>query len=144
MNGLVIEKPLPTADGDSQAFWEGLRSGRLLLQHCADCGHVQYYQQRICRQCQSDNLQLKPASGKGTIHSYSVVYRAPGPAFKDDVPYAVLLVDLEEGPRMVSSLVGKDFDALDFDAPLTLKIIQINDEVSLPCFDLAINELHSS
>ena len=60
------------------------------------------------------------------------------------MPYAVLLVDLEEGPRMVSSLVGKDFDALDFDAPLTLKIIQINDEVSLPCFELAINELHSS
>lgn len=135
MNELVIEKPLPTADGDSQAFWDGLKRGQMLLQHCADCGHVQYYQQRICRQCQSENMQHKAASGRGTIHSYSVVYRAPGPAFKGDVPYAVLLIDLEEGPRMISSLVGKDFDALDFDIPVQLKTIQISDDVSLPCFE---------
>ncbi|KXJ49167.1 MAG: Zn-ribbon domain-containing OB-fold protein [Cycloclasticus sp.] len=134
MNDLIIQKPLPIADGDSQAFWDGLKIGQLLLQHCADCGHVQYYQQRICRQCQSENLQHKAASGRGTVHSYSVVYRAPGPAFKQDVPYAVLLIDLEEGPRMISSLVGKDFDVLDFDVPVQLETIKITDDVYLPCF----------
>lgn len=139
MNDLIIQKPLPIADGDSQAFWDGLKTGQLLLQHCTDCAHVQYYQQRICRQCQSENLQHKAASGRGTIHSYSVVYRAPGPAFKQDVPYAVLLIDLEEGPRMISSLVGKDFDALDFDIPVQLETIQITDDVYLPCFHL-VNE----
>jgi len=131
-----LDKPLPIPDGDSQALWDGLKNGELLLQHCDDCGHVQYYQQRICRQCQSANLQHKAASGRGTIHSFSVVYRAPGPAFKEDVPYAVLLIDLEEGPRMISSLVGKDFDALDFDCPVKLKTIKIADEVCLPCFEL--------
>ncbi|MEW4982551.1 MAG: Zn-ribbon domain-containing OB-fold protein [Cycloclasticus sp.] len=136
MNSQAIEKPLPIADGDSEAFWEGLKTGKLLLQHCCECDHVQYYQQRICRQCQSENLQHRAASGRGTIHSYSVVHRAPGPAFKLDVPYAVLLIDLEEGPRMISSLVGKDFDALNFDIPVKLKTVQIADDSYLPCFEL--------
>lgn len=132
----ALNKPMPIADGDSQAYWEGIKDGKLLLQHCTDCGHIQYYQQRLCRQCQSDKLIHKKASGKGVIYSYSVVYRAPGPAFKSDVPYAVLLVTLEEGPRMISALVGKDFDALNFDKPVTLQIVQTGDDVYLPCFAL--------
>ncbi|MBQ0725569.1 MAG: OB-fold domain-containing protein [Cycloclasticus sp.] len=132
----VLTKPLPTPDGDSQALWDGLKNGKLLLQHCDDCGHVQYYQQGMCRLCQSTKLRHQAASGKGTIYSYSVVYRAPGPAFKDDVPYAVLLVQLEEGPRMISSLVGKNFDALDFDVAVRLTTAAISDEISLPYFEL--------
>jgi uncharacterized OB-fold protein len=132
----TIRKPLPTTDGDSQALWDGLKEGKLLLQHCADCGHVQYYQQSLCRLCQSKNLVHKPASGRGKIHSYSVVHRAPGPAFKGDVPYAVLLVELEEGPRMISRLVGNDFDALDFDLPVKLQTVKISDDVCLPYFSL--------
>ena len=136
MSEQIIQKPLPTIDGDSEVLWEGLKEGQLLLQHCADCGHVQYYQQSLCRLCQSKNLAHKPASGHGKIHSYSVVHRAPGPAFKGDVPYAVLLVELEEGPRMISSLVGKDFDALDFDLPVKLQTVKISDDVCLPYFSL--------
>lgn len=139
MSGAVkntLAKPLPTPDGDSQALWDGFKNGELLLQHCDDCGHVQYYQQGMCRLCQSTKLRHKAASGKGTIYSYSVVYRAPGPAFKDDVPYAVLLVQLEEGPRMISSLVGKNFNGLDFDVAVKLTTAAISDEISLPYFEL--------
>jgi len=137
MGGDPTVKPVPTPDGDSQAMWDGFKEGKLLLQHCNDCGHVQYYQQAMCRICQSGNIEHREASGRGTVHSYSIVYRAPGPAFKGDVPYAVLLVDLEEGPKMISSLVGKDFDELDFDVPVKLQTVQISDEVTLPCFELA-------
>ena len=63
------------------------REGKLLLQHCADCGHVQYYQQALCRACGHENLVHRPATGRGKVHSFSVVHRAPGPAFKADVPY---------------------------------------------------------
>ncbi len=136
MTEQALKKPYPIADGDSQVYWDGIKDGKLMLQHCTDCGHVQYYQQRLCRLCQSDNLVHKQASGKGVIYSYSVVHRAPGPAFIKDVPYAVLLVTLAEGPRMISSLVGKDFEALDFDKPVTLQIVQISDDVYLPCFSL--------
>jgi len=82
----IMQKPLPIADSDSHAMWEGLKEGHLLLQHCEDCGHVQYYQQGLCRLCQSRRLVHRAASGRGIIHSYSVVYRSPGPAFRDDVP----------------------------------------------------------
>jgi len=132
----TIQKPLPIADSDSHAMWEGLKKGELLLQHCEDCGHVQYYQQGLCRICQSKKLIHRAASGRGIIHSYSVVHRSPGPAFRDDVPYAVLLVELEEGPRMISSLLGKDFTHLEIDSPVAMKTMKISEQVFLPCFEL--------
>lgn len=127
-------KPLPQPDADTAALWAGLRQGSLLLQHCLDCGHVQVYQQGLCRECLSGRLEHRAASGRGRVHSYSVVHRAPGPAFRDDVPYAVLLVELEEGPRMISSLVEGDPAAVTFDMAVELVCERVNDEVTLPRF----------
>lgn len=127
-------KPLPTPDSDSQAYWQGLKDGQLLLQHCTACGHVQFYQQAICRHCGSESIEHRAASGRGTVHSFSVVHRAPGPAFKQDTPYAVLLVELAEGPRMISSLVDADPMALQFDMPVELVCEAVNDQVVLPRF----------
>ncbi len=130
----ATKKPLPTPDTDSAAFWSGLKEGKLLLQHCLDCGHVQYYQQGMCRRCGGERLEHRAASGRGKVHSFSVVYRAPGPAFKRDVPYAVLLVDLEEGPRMISSLVGAKPESVTFDMPVQLVCEKASDEITLPRF----------
>jgi len=127
-------KPLPTPDADSQAYWQGLKDGKLLLQHCSDCGNVQFYQQAMCRQCGGENLGHRAASGRGTVHSFSVVHRAPGPAFKQDTPYAVLLVQLEEGPRMISSLVDADPATLEFDMKVELVCEPVNDQIVLPRF----------
>jgi uncharacterized OB-fold protein len=127
-------KPLPVPDPDSRAYWKGLKDGRLLLQHCGDCGHVQLYQQAICRRCGSEALEHRAASGRGVVHSFSVVHRAPGPAFKRDTPYAVLLVELAEGPRMISSLVEGDAMAVEFDMRVELVCDRISDEVVLPRF----------
>ena len=127
-------KPLPTPDADSEVYWRGLAEGKLLLQHCRDCGHVQLYQQAICRACNGERLEHRPASGRGTIHSYSVVYRAPGPAFKDGTPYTVILVELEEGPRMISSLTGCAPDAATFDMPVQLVCETVAEGIALPRF----------
>ena len=130
----AMKKPVPAPDADSATFWRGLRDGVLLLQHCADCGHVQYYQQAICRQCGGENLFHRPASGRGKVHSFSVVHRAPGPAFKADLPYAVLLIDLEEGPRMVSTYTGGKTTDVTFDMDVTLVCEPISEDVTLPRF----------
>lgn len=127
-------KPLPTPDADSQAYWDGLQQGRLLLQHCGACGHVQFCQQAICRRCAGTELLHRPASGRGTVHSFSVVHRAPGPAFKQDTPYAVLLVELEEGPRMISSLVDADPMSVDFGMAVELVCEEVNSRITLPRF----------
>jgi uncharacterized OB-fold protein len=115
-------------------LWRGLRDGMLLLQHCGDCRHVQYYQQGMCRHCGSENLSHRAASGRGKVHSFSVVHRAPGPAFRDDVPYAVLLVDLEEGPRMISTYTGGKPEDVTFDMDVALVCDEISDETTLPRF----------
>jgi uncharacterized OB-fold protein len=127
-------KPVPSPDADSAALWRGLRDGMLLLQHCGDCRHVQYYQQGMCRHCGSENLSHRAASGRGKVHSFSVVHRAPGPAFRDDVPYAVLLVDLEEGPRMISTYTGGKPEDVTFDMDVALVCEEIGDETTLPRF----------
>ncbi len=127
-------KPLPTPDADSRAYWQGLKEGKLLLQHCAACAHVQLYQQAICRRCGSESLEHRAASGRATVHSFSVVHRAPGPAFKQDTPYAVLLVELDEGPRMITSLVGADPMSVRFDMQVELVCEPVSDEVWLPRF----------
>lgn len=127
-------KPLPTPDADSQAYWQGLKDGKLLLQHCGACGHVQFYQQAICRQCGSEELEHRAASGRGTVHSFSVVHRAPGPAFKQDTPYAVLLVELSEGPRMISSLVDADPMLVQFDMQVELVCDRVSQGIVLPRF----------
>lgn len=130
----ATRKPLPTPDADTAVFWRGLHDGRLLLQHCTDCGHVQYYQQATCRACGRENLVHRAASGRGKVHSFSVVHRAPGPAFKADIPYAVLLVELEEGPRMISTFTGGAPDEVTFDLDVVLTLEPINEEITLPRF----------
>ena len=130
----ATKKPVPAPDADSAALWRGLRDGVLLLQHCAGCGHVQYYQQAICRQCGGDALFHRPASGRGKVHSFSVVHRAPGPAFKADLPYAVLLIDLEEGPRMISTYTGGRPEEVTFDMDVVLVCEKISEDVTLPRF----------
>lgn len=130
----AMKKPLPIPDADTAALWKGLKEGKLLLQHCLDCGNVQYYQQAMCRRCGAERLEHRPASGRGRVHSFSVVHRAPGPAFKRDVPYAVLLVELDEGPRMISSLVGADPASVTFDMPVELVCEKSTEEITLPRF----------
>lgn len=133
----AARKPLPTPDADTAAFWRGLRGNKLLLQHCGDCGHVQYYQQAICRACGRENLVHRAASGRGKVYSFSVVHRAPGPAFKADVPYAVILVELEEGPRMISTFTGGSPDEVTFDMDVVLTFETVSDEITLPRFKRA-------
>ncbi|MFO1209013.1 MAG: OB-fold domain-containing protein [Amaricoccus sp.] len=126
--------PLPSPDADSAAFWKGLAGRELLLQHCADCNNVQYYQQQLCRNCGGTRLVHKPASGRGKVHSFSIVHRAPGPVFQAKAPYAVLLVELEEGPRMISTFCDGPVADVAIDLPVELAFDPITDEITLPRF----------
>ena len=90
----------------SEPFWEMARAGALGLQQCDDC-HLWTFPARVlCPSCWSTALTWRPASGRGTLYSFTTVHRAPGPAFAADVPYTVALVTLAEGPRMMARLSG--------------------------------------
>jgi uncharacterized OB-fold protein len=99
-------KPIPTPDRVTEEFWDAARRHELLIQRCRDCGASQFLPQSCCRACLSQRIQWVAASGKGKIYSYTIVHRPPTPKFQEDVPYAVALVELDEGVRMMSNIVG--------------------------------------
>jgi uncharacterized OB-fold protein len=76
------------------------------LQHCTACGHDQLYPRVICTKCFARDLVWQPASGRGAVYSVTVVRRAPSPAYAEDVPYVIALIDLDEGPRIMANVLG--------------------------------------
>lgn len=98
--------PAPVPNPDSAPYWEGARQERLMIRACRACGRSHFMPRWMCPHCWSTELDWIQASGRGQVHSYTVIRRAPSPAFAGSVPYVVALVDLEEGPRMMSNIVG--------------------------------------
>jgi uncharacterized OB-fold protein len=105
-------KPVPVPQIDSVPFFEAAAQGRLELQRCADCERFQFPPRLICVHCSSRSVVWTVTSGRGTVYSFTVVWRPPTPAFADDVPYTVALIDLDEGPRMMTNIVECDCDAV--------------------------------
>jgi uncharacterized protein len=94
-------------NGDSQEFWQGVREGRLLFQKCHACGEVQFPPRHQCATCWEIELEWIESSGRGTVESVTIVHRAPTPAFRTKVPYVVAAIAVQEGPRMITNLVGE-------------------------------------
>jgi uncharacterized protein len=128
------DKPLPVLEELNAPFWQAAKRGELAMQQCDDCGHVRYPIAHVCPKCLSERYQWKTLSGRGTVYSSIVFHQVYNPAFAQDVPYNVSLIQLEEGPRMISNVVGvapadvKVGDAVEvaFDA--------VTSEVSIPRF----------
>lgn len=100
--------PSPVANGDSQPYWAAARERRLVIRKCKACGEKHFMPRHLCPTCWSDQLEWVDASGKGTVHSFTVIRRAPLAAFGSRAPYVVALIDLDEGPRMVTNVLGDD------------------------------------
>jgi uncharacterized OB-fold protein len=126
-------RPRPHLDSDTRPFWEGTREGELRLQRCRACANVIFYPRSVCPRCMSDDIEWFAASGRGSIHSFVVVHRAP-PGFQDDVPYVVALIDLAEGPRMMSRITGADPASVDVGQSVTVVFESFDEEITLPLF----------
>ncbi len=113
--------PLPQVTPVTAPYWEGLRGGRLLFQKCNKCGHEWLPGRTECSQCLSDDIGWVEASGRGKLFSWVIYHRAFNPAFKDKVPYNVAIVELDEGPRLITNIVNPDA-GLATDKPVELAI----------------------
>ncbi|GAB3684095.1 Zn-ribbon domain-containing OB-fold protein [Salinisphaera aquimarina] len=103
----TLNKPGPHPTPVSQPFWDAAEQRQLRLQHCADCDHYVFYPRQRCPYCWSAALDWRAASGRGVVASFVGVYKPGHPAFAGDVPYVVALIDLEEGPRLLSNIVNR-------------------------------------
>lgn len=102
-----IRAILPVPTKDSAAFWAACDAGRLALPRCTACGHVFYYPRQMCPRCGGRELGEVDSAGRGTVFSFThVAVSFYGASWDDQLPYTVILVDLDEGPRMLSRLIG--------------------------------------
>jgi uncharacterized OB-fold protein len=117
----VTERAFPVPDAVSLPFWEGITEGVLRVQRCGACGRHVFYPRAVCPFCAASELDWVDASGRGRIHSYTVVHRAP-PEYREEVPYVVALVELDEGVRMMTRLVDVEPAEVRVDLPVEVAI----------------------
>lgn len=128
---------LPQPTPETVDFWKGCREGELRLQRCSDCAHSYFPPRFLCPQCGSRDVASYSASGRGTLYSYVINHR-PRPDLGTE-PHSIAVVELAEGPRMMTNIVGcpQTPEALQLDMPLTVRFERFSDEISLPLFEPA-------
>jgi uncharacterized OB-fold protein len=130
-----VERILPRPTPLSQHYWDGCRQGELRLQQCTACDRYQFYPRIFCSHCGHAELGWQVASGRGVLASFTVVQRGITAAYP--APYIVALVDLAEGPRMMSTVVDQPADTLWVGAPVEVAFVEWSADFILPVFRLA-------
>jgi uncharacterized OB-fold protein len=127
------ERPLPWPTPETAHFWEGTRAGELRLQRCRSCSASYFPPRPFCPACGHREVEVYRASGRGRLHSYVINHR-PAPGF--EAPYSIAVVELEEGPRMMTNIVDcpQTPEALVLDMPVEVRFEALSDEISLPLF----------
>jgi uncharacterized OB-fold protein len=128
--------PLPVADPVTRPFWESVRAHAMRLQRCRGCGRFVFYPRAVCPFCLSGELAWTPVSGRGTVHAFTIPHRHPHPAFAARAPYVVALIELEEGARMLSTLVGVEPTPAAVRVGLPVEVVydDVTAEITLPRF----------
>jgi hypothetical protein len=129
-------KPIPAPSPETQRYWDGCNKHELWIQFCRSCQKFYFYPRDFCQHCFSWDIEWRKVSGRGKLYTYSIHYRAFHPGWTDEVPYVSCLVELDEGPRLYSNLVGVDPDParIRCDMPVEVVFEDISDEISLPKF----------
>jgi uncharacterized protein len=130
----LISKPIPVPTRETKPYWEGCKAHQLKIQRCAECGHHQFYPRIYCTKCMSDRVEWVEASGRAKVLSYTIVHRPVSPAFKEEIPYVVALVTLDEGPTMMTNLVRCAPDQLAIGLPVVVTFEDWTEEISIPKF----------
>lgn len=127
-------KPLPQTTPEAKEYWEGCKKHKLLIQKCKDCGTFRHYPRVLCPKCISWNYDWTKVSGKGKIYTWTVAVQPFHPAFVDEAPYAVIIVELDEGIRIVSNLKEAKPEDIYIGMPVEVIFESITEDVTLPQF----------
>lgn len=127
-------KPLPTITLDSQPFWDGLKRHELMIQRCRNCGTYRHYPRPMCSKCHSFDSEFVKVSGKGKVYSWTVAHHPYDFRFSDEVPYAIVIAELDEGVRMMGTMVDTKPEELKFGMPVEVVFEDATDEITIPKF----------
>ncbi|MBN1381173.1 MAG: OB-fold domain-containing protein [Deltaproteobacteria bacterium] len=132
-------KPLPVINDDNRDFWNGCRNHELRFQKCEQCGHVRWPASLICPVCFCRAFNWIVSEGRGRIYTFVVYHVAYHPGFQDDLPYVVAVVELTEGPRLLTNIAECPIDEISCDMPVEVTWRDVNKEISLPLFRPAVS-----
>ena len=127
-------KPLPRPTPSSEPFWQAAKRHELHLQRCGSCGAYLFYPREVCAECLSSELSWVQVSGQGTVYSYTIAQAPTHPAFADDVPYIVAIVELAEGPRITTNIVDCEPGAVQIGMPVVATYDDVTPEMTLVKF----------
>ncbi len=123
-----IEYSAQPMDWETRAYWEGCGRHELVLQRCLDCGSVQHRPRAVCVSCLSDDIEHFAASGRGKVHTFTVTNQNGLPAFREACPYVLAYVALEEGPQLMTNIVGCDPEAVHIGMPVEVEFCDVEGE----------------
>jgi hypothetical protein len=129
-----VGRPVPTPDAESQPFFDGAKARKLLLKYCAACSRWLAPASDTCDNCFTDKLEWRQASGKGEVYTFGIMHQVLHPGFKDEVPYNVIQVELAEGPRIMSNLVGTPNGQIKVGMKVEVIYEDLTPEVTVPKF----------
>ncbi len=130
-------KPLPALDGLTKEFYNWCRRGDLRFQRCSACQAWRHVPRPMCAACGSFEWTWQRSSGRGTVFSWTVAERPMHPAFQHDAPYAPVVIEMEEGVRLVSEMLDCSPDELEIGMPVELVLDHVTPEITLPKFKRA-------
>lgn len=125
-------RPAPIVTEDNRGFFEAALGGRLVTQRCGSCGRLQHPPRPMCPSCHATGLETVELGGTGTVYSYSILHHPQHPAF--DYPLVAVLVDLEEGVRVLSDLVDVDPADVRVGMPVEVRFVPTAEEMAVPVF----------
>jgi uncharacterized OB-fold protein len=127
-------KPMPTITDENREYWASAKAHALRMQRCKACGTFRFPPTTFCTNCLGPESEWAPLSGRGTVYSFVIMHQVYDPAFKDDVPYNVVTVELEEGPRLYANLLDCPKDQIRVGMAVTVAYDDATDEVTLVKF----------
>jgi uncharacterized OB-fold protein len=131
---VTYAKPLPEITPAMRPFWEAARRHELVVQHCTACGAHRFPARDICSRCLSRDTEWVRSAGRGMVFSWVVMHQVYHPGFATDVPYALVVVELDEGARLVSNLVDCPVDGIRAGMGVEVVFDDVTPDVTLPKF----------
>jgi hypothetical protein len=134
MSERTYRKPLPRVDEESRGWWEALQRHELYVQRCRACATTRLPPRAVCPACLSSDVEWVRATGRGTIYSFTVTHQNQAPGFREELPYVLAIVELAEGPRIMTNVVGCAPDDVRIGTPVEVVFDDVTPEVTLAKF----------